>query len=181
MTGRWLLPEGVDRVVLPLLVGKALRAFADGYVAVLLPAYLLALGFGTLDVGILSTATLLGSAFATLAVGAWGHRFHHRNLLLGAALLMLGTGLSFAFLSAFLPLLLVAFVGTLNPSSGDVSVFCPSNMPGWPSRARVRPVPPCSPVTPCWEPYLPRWGRWPPAFPSYWYRCWGSSCYQGSG
>lgn len=94
MTGRWLLPEGVDRVVLPLLVGKALRAFADGYVAVLLPAYLLALGFGTLDVGILSTATLLGSAFATLAVGAWGHRFHHRNLLLGAALLMLGTGLS---------------------------------------------------------------------------------------
>jgi len=123
--GRWFLPEGVDRVVLPLLVGKALRAFTDGYVAVLLPAYLLALGFGTLDVGILSTATLLGSAFATLAVGAWGHRFHHRHLLLGAALLMLGTGLSFASLSAFWPLLLVAFVGTLNPSSGDVSVFLP--------------------------------------------------------
>lgn len=125
MIGRWLLPEGVDRLVLPLLVGKALRAFTDGYVAVLLPAYLLALGFGTLDVGILSTATLLGSAFATLAVGACGHRFHHRHLLLGAALLMLGTGLSFASLSAFWPLLLVAFVGTLNPSSGDVSVFLP--------------------------------------------------------
>lgn len=125
MTGRWLLPEGVDRDVLPLLVAKALRAFADGYVAVLLPAYLLALGFGTLDVGILSTSTLLGSAFATLAVGAWGHRFQRRHLLLGAALLMLGTGLSFAFFSAFWPLLLVAFVGTLNPSSGDVSVFLP--------------------------------------------------------
>ncbi len=125
MIGRWLLPEGVDRVVLPLLVGKALRAFADGYVAVLLPAYLLALGFGTLAVGILSTATLLGSALATLAVGAWGYRFHQRHLLLGAALLMLGTGLSFAYLSAFWPLLLVAFAGTLNPSSGDVSVFLP--------------------------------------------------------
>ncbi|RIX47573.1 MAG: MFS transporter [Rhodocyclales bacterium GT-UBC] len=125
MIGRWLLPDGVERVVLPLLVGKALRAFADGYVAVLLPAYLLALGFGTLEVGLLSTATLLGSAFATLAVGAWGHRFHHRHLLLGAALLMLGTGLSFASLSAFWPLLLVAFIGTLNPSSGDVSVFLP--------------------------------------------------------
>lgn len=123
--GRWLLPEGVDRVVLPLLVGKALRAFADGYVAVLLPAYLLTLGFGTLDVGILSTATLLGSAFATLAVGAWGHRFHHRHMLLGTALLMLGTGIFFASLSAFWPLLLVAFIGTLNPSSGDVSVFLP--------------------------------------------------------
>lgn len=125
MIERWLLPAGTDRVVLPLLVGKALRAFADGYMAVLLPAYLLALGFGTLDVGLLSTATLLGSALATLAVGAWGHRFHHRRLLLGAALLMLGTGLSFASLSGFWPLLLVAFVGTLNPSSGDVSVFLP--------------------------------------------------------
>lgn len=83
MIGSWLLPEGVDRIVLPLLVGKALLAFADGYVAILLPAYLLALGFSTLDVGILSTATLLGSALATLAVGAWGHRFHHRHLLLG--------------------------------------------------------------------------------------------------
>lgn len=57
---RLLLPDGVDERVLPLLVGRALRAFADGYVAVLLPAYLLALGFNTLDVGILSTATLLG-------------------------------------------------------------------------------------------------------------------------
>lgn len=67
-----LLPDGVDGGVLPILAGKALRAFADGYVAILLPAYLLALGFSTLDVGILSTATLLGSALATLALGAWG-------------------------------------------------------------------------------------------------------------
>lgn len=125
MIARLLLPGGVDRMVLPLLLGKSLRAFADGYVAVLLPAYLLALGFGTLDVGILSTATLLGSALATLAVGAWGHRWRRRTMLLGAALLMLGTGLSFAYFSAFWPLLVVAFVGTLNPSSGDVSVFLP--------------------------------------------------------
>ncbi|MDP2808555.1 MAG: MFS transporter [Rhodocyclaceae bacterium] len=108
-----------------LLVGRALRAFVDGYVAVLLPAYLLALGYGTWHVGLLATATLLGSALATLAVGAWGHRASPRFLLLGAALLMTATGIGFAGLSAFWPLLLVAFVGTLNPSSGDVSVFLP--------------------------------------------------------
>lgn len=108
-----------------LLLGKGLRAIADGFIAVLLPAYLLALGFGTWEVGLLSTATLLGSALMTLAVGLWGHRFHHRRLLLGAALLMLGTGLAFASLSHFWPLLVVAFIGTLNPSSGDVSVFLP--------------------------------------------------------
>jgi MFS family permease len=108
-----------------LLTARGLRAVCDGYIAVLLPAYLLALGFGTWDVGLLSTATLLGSAFATLTVGTWGHRVAHRRLLLGAALLMTATGLAFAGLTHFWPLLLVAFVGTLNPSSGDVSVFLP--------------------------------------------------------
>lgn len=125
MIARLVLPAGVDRAALPLLAARALRAFTDGYVAVLLPAYLLALGLNVWTVGLLSTATLLGSALATLAVGAWGHRFHSRRLLLGAALLMAATGAGFASLSSFWPLLLIAFVGTLNPSSGDVSVFLP--------------------------------------------------------
>ena len=76
-------------------------------------------------VGVLSTATLLGSALATLAVGAWGHRYPPRALLLGAAALMAGTGVAFAGFESFWPLAVVAFVGTLNPSSGDVSVFLP--------------------------------------------------------
>ncbi len=120
-----ILPAGVAPEARLLLFGRALRAFVDGYIAVLLPAYLLALGFGTWEVGLLSTSTLLGSALATLAVGAWGHRFHYRHLLQAAALLMAATGLAFAGASNFWPLLLVAFVGTLNPSSGDVSVFLP--------------------------------------------------------
>ena len=125
MIRRLLLPTGVAASALPLLQGRALRAFADGYVAVLLPAYLLALGLDTWQVGLLASTTLLGSALATLAVGAWGHRFHSGSLLLAAALLMAGTGLAFAAVSSLLPLLLIAFVGTLNPSSGDVSVFLP--------------------------------------------------------
>ncbi len=120
-----LAPAGADPAARLLVAGRAMRAFVDGYVAVLLPAYLLALGLQAWAVGVLSTATLLGSAGATLAVGAWGHRFRSRNLLLGAALLMAGTGVAFASLESFWPLLIVAFVGTLNPGSGDVSVFLP--------------------------------------------------------
>ena len=130
-----------------LIVGRGLRAFVDGYVAVLLPAYLLALGFGTWQVGLVSTATLLGSALATVALGTWGHRFRHRRLLLAAALLMSATGLSFAGLSAFWPLLLVAFVGTLNPSPGDVSVFLPLEHAGWPRPGRTTTAPSSSPAT----------------------------------
>jgi MFS family permease len=108
-----------------LLTARALRAFADGFVAVLLPAYLLALGQGQLEVGFLSTVALFGSALATLAVGRWGHRFSIRRLMLGAAVLMALTGLGFASLSSLWPLLVVAFLGPLNPSGGDVSVFLP--------------------------------------------------------
>jgi MFS family permease len=108
-----------------LIAGRGLRAFADGFIAILLPIYLLALGLRVWHVGVLSTATLLGSSAMTLAVGRWGHRFAHSRLLLGAAALMTATGLAFAGLSDFVPLLLVAVIGTLNPSAGDVSVFLP--------------------------------------------------------
>ena len=122
---RLLLPLEVDPSALPLVAARALRALADGYMAVLLPAYLLSIGLGTLEVGVIATMTMLGSAFAIVAVGAWGHRFASGRLLRGAALLMAATGLGFVGLSSFWPLLLVAFFGTLNPSSGDVSVFLP--------------------------------------------------------
>jgi MFS family permease len=108
-----------------LLTARALRSVADGFIAVLLPAYLLALGHGQLEVGLLSTATLLGSALATLAVGRWGHRYALRRLLMGAAVLMATTGLGFASFHDLWPLLVVAFMGPLNPSGGDVSVFLP--------------------------------------------------------
>ena len=115
----------MDATARTLIAGRALRGFVDGSVAVLLPAYLLALGHDSFAVGVLSTVTLLGSALATLALGAWGHRAAPRTLLLAAALLMAGTGAAFAGFSAFAPLLVVAFVGTLNPGAGDVSVFLP--------------------------------------------------------
>src|SRR5262249_9615108 len=61
----------------------------------------------------------------TLLVGLGAHRLGPRRLLLPAALLMAATGVGFAAGHAFWPLAVVAFVGTLNPSTGDVSVFLP--------------------------------------------------------
>ena len=108
-----------------VLWARALRAFADGYVSLLLPVYLLALGFSAFEVGVVATATLLGSAALSLLVGLRAHRVEYRTLLLVAAGLMAVTGFAFAALGDFWPLLIVAIVGTLNPSSGDVSVFLP--------------------------------------------------------
>ena len=108
-----------------LLVTRGLRAFGDGYVSLLLPLFLLDLGFSPLEVGIVATATLLGSGVLTLAVGRYAAPFAFRSLLIAATALMAGTGIGFAALTAFWPLLAIAVVGTLNPSNGDVSVFLP--------------------------------------------------------
>ena len=111
---------------MPLLLGRALRAFADGYVAVLLPAYLLALGFGTWEVGLLSQRDAarfgaghpggrrLGPSFPQPAPAARGSvpDGRHRARVCGLARRSGRCSL-------------IAFVGTLNPSSGDVSVFLP--------------------------------------------------------
>jgi len=108
-----------------LFAARALRDFGDGFVAVLLPVYLLALGFSPLEVGIVATASLLGSALITIAVGFLGPRFDHRQLLLAAASLMIATGVAFAVVHDYALLLVVAFAGTINPSAGSVSVFVP--------------------------------------------------------
>lgn len=108
-----------------VLIARGLRAFGDGYVSLLLPVYLISLGLTPFQVGVIATGTLLGSAALALLVGLYAHRFGYRPLLLGAALLMAATGFSFAAVSDFWPLLVIAVIGTLNPSSGDVSVFLP--------------------------------------------------------
>ena len=108
-----------------LLWVRGLRAFGDGFVSLLLPLYLLELGLGPFQVGAITAGTLLGSGVLTLAIGLCAHRFRLRTLLLCATFLMAATGLGFAVVTNFWPLLLIAVVGTLNPSSGDVSVFLP--------------------------------------------------------
>jgi MFS family permease len=98
----------------------------DGLVSVALVTYLTGLGFRPFQVGAFVTGTLLGSAAVTLGVGLLGYRLSRRGILLGAAGLMVLTGLGFAGPMTFWPLMLVAVAGTLNSSSGDVSVFLPT-------------------------------------------------------
>jgi MFS family permease len=108
-----------------LIATRALRGFADGLVSIMLPSYLTALGFSATQIGIILFGTLFGSALVTLGAGLAAHRVGYRRLLLGASTLMLATGLLFSYVRTFWPLFVVAFIGTLNPSAGDVSLFLP--------------------------------------------------------
>ena len=114
-----------DHTTSYVYLARALRDFGDGFVAVLLPVYLIALGLGAFEVGVVATLALFGSAIMTLGIGHFGARIDQRFLLMGASALMIATGLAFAVSSSYPVILLVAFAGTINPSSGNVSIFVP--------------------------------------------------------
>lgn len=120
------LPSGCwPRPAACLLAARALRDFGDGFVAVLLPAYLLALGLSPLEVGVVATVSLFGSSMLTIAAGLLSTRHDPARLLLACAGLMVATGVAFALVHDYAMLLVIAFVGTVNPSAGSVSVFVP--------------------------------------------------------
>ena len=110
----------------PIFATRAMRGVADGIMSASLTVLLLERGFGQRSVGIISTATLIGSASSLILIARFADRMTPYRVLLVMSSLMVVTGVTFG-LSAWLPLLLlIAVIGPLNPSSGDVSAFLPA-------------------------------------------------------
>src|SRR4030088_2422815 len=108
-----------------LYAARGIRGFGCGFAVILLPAYLTAIGYDPIRIGIVGAASLLGSAVLTLAVGLVASAHDLRKLLLLAAGLMAATGLAFPAFEHIVFIAVVAFVGTVNPSAGDIGVFIP--------------------------------------------------------
>ncbi|HXX07116.1 MAG TPA: MFS transporter [Pseudolabrys sp.] len=128
--------------ILLLYIARGLRGLGDGFAIIILPAYLSAIGFDTAEIGIILSASLLGTALLTLGVGFVAPRHDLRNLLLAGAVLMAGTGLAFPSIDLFAVVAIIAFVGTINPSTGDLGVLVPLEhamlAQGVPDRERTR-------------------------------------------
>jgi MFS family permease len=108
-----------------ILAARAARNFGDGFAVIILPAYLTAIGYSPAQFGVVATTALLGSALLTLAVGYLAPRFDLRSLLIAGALLMAATGLIMPNAQHLVLILAVAFIGTMNPSTGDMGVLVP--------------------------------------------------------
>ena len=115
-----------DRSAIALLyVARALRGFGDGFAIIVLPAYLSFIGFSPVEIGAVASAALFGTAVFTLAIGFIAPRHDLRNLLIAGALLMVVTGLAFSNAAQFAIVAMIAFAGTINPSTGDLGVLVP--------------------------------------------------------
>ena len=122
---RQLVLMPASRNILILYAARALRGFGDGFAIILLPVYLAALGYGPVETGFVATAALLGSAAMTLAVGGLVRRYSQQRLLFLGALIMVATGLALPAFEPLAVILLVTFLGTINPSSGDIGFLIP--------------------------------------------------------
>jgi MFS family permease len=118
-------PRSTGNDIRLLYIARGTRGFGDGFAIIILPAYLSAIGFGPTQIGFVVSASLLGTALLTLAVGLVAARHDLRNLLLAGATLMVATGLAFPNVDQLLFVLVVAFIGTINPSTGDLGVLVP--------------------------------------------------------
>jgi MFS family permease len=108
-----------------LYAARGVRGLGDGFAAIILPAYLLEIGFNPFEIGLVAAAALLGSAALTLAIGFLAPRYDLRTLLIACAALMVATGIAFPSFQHVAFLTAVAFFGTINPTTGDIGVHVP--------------------------------------------------------
>ncbi|HET7849183.1 MAG TPA: MFS transporter [Pseudolabrys sp.] len=119
------MPASARSHITLLYCARGLRGFGDGFAIIILPAYLAAAGFSPAQIGFVATASLLGTALLTLAVGLIAPRHDLRHLMIGGAMLIVATGLAFPAAQHVALVSFVAFFGTINPSSGDLGVLVP--------------------------------------------------------
>ena len=114
----WLAADGRK-----ILVARALRTFAYGYLAVVLGAYLDLLGLDPFEIGLVLTAAIAGSAVMTVVWSVLADRVGRRRTVVIMAVLMALGGAVFALTDQALVLVIGAFTGTISVTSSEVGVF----------------------------------------------------------
>src|SRR5438874_9962464 len=97
-----------------LIAGQGVRAAGYGFTAVLLGALLAARGFSSVQVGVVLTALIAGTALASLAVGRFGDRFGRRRSYAVFFCGIAAAGVVVAVGAPLWVLLMVALTGTLS-------------------------------------------------------------------
>jgi MFS family permease len=114
----WLSSDGRR-----LLLARALRTFAYGYLSVILGVYLDRLGLDPTRIGVVLTSAIAGSAVMTIFWSLLADRYGRRRTVATMAVLMAAGGLTFAFTGSFAVLVLAGFTGTISASNSEVGVF----------------------------------------------------------
>jgi len=108
-----------------LFATRFVRLFSYGALSVVLVFYLTGLGLDESQVGLLLTLTLLGDTLVSLALTTQADRIGRRRMLIAGSALMAAAGITFAFTSNFVFLVVAGTIGVISPSGNEVGPFLP--------------------------------------------------------
>lgn len=108
-----------------LFLARCTRLFAYGSLAVVLVFYLTSLGFSTSQTGLVLTLTLVGDTAVSFYLTPRADRIGRQRMLIIGALLMALAGLTFAWTSTFVVLIIAGTIGVISPSGNEGGPFLP--------------------------------------------------------
>ena len=108
----------VNRDARLITLARGIRTFSQSFISVIIAIYLAELGFSLVQIGAVLTVGVAGVSFFALVVGLVSERVGRRRLLVVFSLLAAAAGLAMYFTEAFIPLLVIAFLGSLSTGGG---------------------------------------------------------------
>jgi MFS family permease len=103
----------LNRDLMWLFVLRALRSISQGYLGIILPLYLVALGYGAEALGILLAVSAIAAAGISTVVGVLADRFGRKPLLVVISLMLASGAFGFAFAHRFVWIVAFAAIGSI--------------------------------------------------------------------
>ncbi len=106
-----------------IVSSRIIRAFAYGFLSIVLAIYLKLIGLNDLVIGLILTATLINSVFFTLLASFYADRVGRRKMLIIYAALMSISGTIFVLTDNYVVLIIAALIGTINVTGSETGPF----------------------------------------------------------
>ena len=108
----------INRDARLITAARGTRTFSQSFISVIIALYLAELGFNLVQIGVILTVGIAGVSFFAFVVGLISGKVGRRRLLVIFSLLAAASGLAMYFAESFIPLMVIAFLGSLSTGGG---------------------------------------------------------------
>jgi MFS family permease len=106
-----------------ILLARAIRTFAYGFLSIILSVYLKLSGFDDVSIGLILSSTLINSVIFTLIATIYADRIGRKKILIIYAALMSFSGIIFFVSNNYVLLIISALIGTINVTGSETGSF----------------------------------------------------------
>ncbi|HXS59792.1 MAG TPA: MFS transporter, partial [Candidatus Sulfopaludibacter sp.] len=106
-----------------ILLARAVRTFAYGFLSIILSVYLKLSGFNDAAIGLILSCTLINSVIFTLIATIYADQIGRKKILIIYAFLMSISGIIFFVSNNYVLLIISALIGTINVTGSETGSF----------------------------------------------------------